>query len=114
MYFADGLGFLNLQGQPPIADKELRLDLVHATSAFPRCTTMEQILKAHNEFKQCVIGQDQLYLVLKRSDIDRKDGTGVILGLQSPPYDDHIEASIKRLHDAGVRVIQLAYQENSP
>jgi len=112
-FLADSLGFLNLQGKPPVADAGLKLDLAHVTSAPPWCKTTEDILKAHNSFKECILSQDQLYPVLRSADLNRDEGTGVIFGLQSPPYDGG-EASIRRLYDAGVRIMQLAYQENSP
>lgn len=116
-YLADALCFLGLQGAPPVMDPALRLDLAHVTSVAPpdvppNAIATQDILRLHNEFKECVLKQEGLYPVTDALDLGRV-GTGVIFGLQSPPYDCN-EKSVELLYEAGVRIMQLAYREDSP
>lgn len=112
MYLGDALAFLAPPGKPPKADPLLKLDLAHVTSAPPWITATDKILEAHGLFKEVVLAQSNLHIVLGKDDLKRGDGTGIIFGLQSPPHDAD-RAAIKRLYDAGIRVTQVAYQDNN-
>ena len=113
MYLADSLAFLGQPGKPPIAHSGLGLDLVHVTSAPPWFTDVEEILTAHKGFRQSVSEQPSLFPVLDPSDLERSCGTGIVFGLQSPPYEAG-EQEVSRLRESGIRVVQIAYQGKNP
>ena len=111
LYYADAMGFLAPPGQPIIADPELKfLDLVHVTVAPPisadQATLVKMVQKSVAEIRtqptRLEIVRDAIIVIHKP-----KDMTAVVMGLQNSPtdykYDD--------LFDLGVRVVQLAYQD---
>lgn len=116
MFLADAMGFLNFPGQLPIADKGLKLDLVHVTSVFPMLKTMEEVLADHAKFSKTIIeqgkltiirtGKDLLHLSATNAIVDLPKETGVLMGMQNTPKDPDAKA----LFEAGIRVITLAYQ----
>lgn len=113
MFFADAMGFLNFPGQSPVADKDLRLDLVHVTSVKPWLKTMEEVLIDHGNFKRIVEEQSKLFVIRSKEDLVRLNSstglfpkTGVLMGMQNTPQDPEV----KVLFEADIRVITPAYQ----
>lgn len=110
MLYADSLGFLGLPGEPIQVDPGLRLDLVHLTSVPPWAKTMDEALEAHRDFLLQVGNQPRLEII--RSDALYWHKTAVILGMQHVP-DDIKVADIKKFHQAGIRVMGIAYDEKN-
>lgn len=122
-FYADAMGFLDLPGKPPIADKNLiqpeigaNINLIHLTTAKPWLETTEEVLAAHREFVKTLKEQK----IFKDKD-DLKpfaDGTnkftvGVILGLQNAPNDILENNNLKVLYDEGVRIMAIAYEDRN-
>lgn len=106
--YADTLGFLDLETNPPIADPELHLDLIHLTSAPPFTDDWAKIRQEHEKFAAAIENQLQLKVVKTRKDLDSlsPNKTGVILGLQRPP---HGPLAAQDMFAAGIRFTTLAY-----
>lgn len=120
-FYADAMGFLAPQGQLPVADPDLKLDLVHLTSAPPMLNTTEEIIAAHREFQKVVAGDqsDRFVTVrdgkrdLREESFARDKRTRVVFGLQKPPQDlldaENPRAEMERLRHEGIRIMTLAY-----
>ncbi len=118
MFLADAMGFLSSPGQAPVADKDLKLDLVHVTSVKPWLGTMEEVLADHRQFKRTIEEQPRLTIVRTRKDLinfngridlRKKTGVLVLMGMQNTPRDP----DVKVLFEAGIRVITPAYQKEN-
>lgn len=126
-FYADSMGFLNLPGNPPVADKNLiqpeigaNINLIHLTSAPPWLNTTEEVLEAHRKFVETLERQNIFKIIRTKNDLKPfSDGTNrfnvaVVLGLQNTPNDVLENGNLKRLFDAGIRIMALAYEgENS-
>lgn len=119
MYYADSLGFLGLPGGKIQVDPELRLDLVHLTSVPPWAKTMDEALKAHNDFLKQIENQPRLRVVRSKEELDEfntvdtyNNRTAVVLGMQHVPEDAEPD-DIGKLYQAGIRVMGIAYDEKN-
>ena len=106
--YADTLGFLDLETNPPIADSELRLNLVHLTSARPFTDERAKIWQDHEKFVAAIENQLQLKIIKTQQDFDSlsPSKTGVILGLQRPPRGP---LAAQEMFAAGIRFTTIAY-----
>ncbi|MEK7612100.1 MAG: membrane dipeptidase [Patescibacteria group bacterium] len=111
MFYADSLAFLGPQGKSPILDPEINLDLAHVTAAPPWFTKTEEILSAVRNFRRDLERQS-IRIITSRDSVDG-NGLGIVLGLQGPPHDA-TPSNLKMLYDAGVRIMQIAYQDSNP
>lgn len=122
-FYADSMGFLDLPGNLPIADKNLiqpeigaNINLIHLTSAPPWLNTTDEVLEAHRKFIETLERQNIFKIIRTKSDLKPfSDGinrlnTAVVLGLQNTPNDVLENDNLKRLFDAGIRIMSIAYE----
>lgn len=122
-FYADVMGFLDLPGKPPIADKNLiqseigaNINLIHLITAPPWLETTEEVLASHREFVKTLEEQKIFKIIRTKNDLKPfADGTnmftvGVVSGLQKAPNDVLESGNLKRLFDAGIRIMTLAYE----
>lgn len=125
MFKADSLGFFDLSGMPPHIDSYNSmpvLGLIHLTSAPPWLTKTEDVLKAHREFVRVLKEEGYSEIILSslalKKFVDSRcrnyQKIGVILGLQHAPFDVLEGDNLKKLFDAGIRIMALAYEGKSP
>ncbi|MEK9173324.1 MAG: membrane dipeptidase [Patescibacteria group bacterium] len=103
-FFADSLGFFDFPGKPPIADPDLKLNLVHATSCAPNFASMGEVIQEHRTFASELESQN-LKIIRRADDLFMNGKTQVILGLQHLPDN----ASIETLFHIGIRIVCLSY-----
>lgn len=122
-FYADSMGFLDLPGKPPIADKNLvqlrkgaNINLIHLTSAPPWFNTTEEILEAHRKFVETLERQNIFKIIRIKDDLKpfwdgaNRLNAAVVLGLQNTPNDVLESDNLKKLFDAGIRIMTLAYE----
>lgn len=118
---ADTLGFLSPQATPPEADPSLPqyIDLMHVTAAPPILKNSVDLLAGTDrfpsiaQFRSTLESQDGLTIIESGEDLDKigdSGKTGIILGLQEAPHDAD-KTVLEELHDQGIRVITLSYQQ---
>ncbi len=114
--YADAMAFLAGPGKPPIAHPRLSTfltyGLVTAAPPSPQFRLTEQILDYVHDFKGQIRSQSHLQIIETSGDLHRVITglhTGLVLGLQQAPYDVS-EDNLKRLFEAGIRVIGTSYQ----
>ena len=120
--YCDLLGFLNLQGMPPIADSSIStyVKLIHVTSAPPfrkdklgheLPLTTDFVLDSHYSFRETVESQSFLKSIFTTQDLDDLGDyqTGVVYGIQHAPEDAHL-VNLHKLYSAGIRVVTPCYQ----
>lgn len=118
MIRADSLGFLAAPGSSPVALENLVLDLIHLTAAPPWVTQSTPLFKVVEDFVREISVPGGHTVVRNRSDLG-KTGLQIVLGLQnavelSPPVDNHLFDAVLRLYEKGIRIMQLAYQDQNP
>lgn len=118
MIRADSLGFLAAPGSLPVALEDPVLDLIHLTAAPPWVTRSTPLFKAVDDFIPGISVPGGHTVVRNRSDLE-KPGLKIVLGLQnavelSPPVDNHLFDPVLRLYEQGIRIMQLAYQDQNP
>ena len=117
--YTDMLGFLGDVGMPAADEATCEnvlasgVNLFHTTTSWPM-QDWESTLKMHQQSVNILEAQQNTFRIIRsRQDIgrtDREGNVGVILGLQDPDCIGMQFDRIKRLFEAGVRVIQVAYQ----
>lgn len=126
MFLADSMGFIDLPGNKPFADENFinknydpRLNLLHLTSVPPWLTKTEDVLKAHKEFVK-VLERQKIFKIIRTKDdlipfTDRmiRYTIAVILGLQNTPDDVLENDNLKKLFDAGIRIMAIAYEDKN-
>ena len=109
--YADSMAFLALQGQPPTFDpsKRPQLALAHVTTVPPFIQEFEAALAAHRNFREVALANPGVREIRTQDDVLKQDGTmGLVFGMQyMPPKMTH--SRLQQLHNAGIRIMQLAY-----
>jgi membrane dipeptidase len=121
--YTDMLGFLRDVGMPTTNGATRKnilasgVKLFHTTTTWPMQdwdTTLKMHQQSVNAFKA---HPDIFRIIHARKDIERTSRAGkvgVILGIQDPESIGMRMHRIKRLFDAGIRIIQVAYQRKGP
>lgn len=122
-FYADSMGFLDLPGNMPVADENLiqqgfgaNINLIHLTSAPPWLNTTEEVLEAHRKFVETLERQSIFKIIRTKDDLnpfsDRTNrfNAAVVLGLQNTPNDVLENDNLKKLFDAGIRIMALTYE----
>lgn len=115
-YYADSLGFLAPQREPPIfnSDKRPKLSLVHTTSVAPTVLNFEEAIREHATFVQHALRNQNVHAILTARDVERTDRSlGIMFGLQHAP-EGLTRTRVEQLAANGVRAMTLAYNEGSP
>lgn len=117
--YTDLLGFLGDVGMPTVDEATCEnvlssgVNLFHTTTSWPM-QDWESTLKMHQQSVSILEARQNTFRIIRsRQDIgrtDREGNVGVILGLQDPDCIGMQFDRIKKLFEAGVRVIQVAYQ----
>jgi len=121
--YSDMLGFLGDVGPPMFDEATLAnvgasgVGLMHMTSAWPFLdweATLEMHrrlvgeLSAHGEMFQLIGAREDL------AEAQQKLRIGVLVGLQDPTCIGERLERVVQLYDAGVRILQVAYQRRGP
>lgn len=111
MILADSLGFLAAPGSSPVALENPMLDLIHLTAAPPWVTQSVSLFKAVDDFV-ANISVPQGYRIVRSSSDLENPGLKIVLGLQNS-LGPRSTGGFARLKLAGLRVMQLAYQDRN-
>ncbi len=105
---------LGLQGQSPFfnANHHPQLALAHVTSVPPFVKDFDAALLAHRTFKKQALANPSTHEVRIRDDLDRRDSTGLIFGMQHAP-EKMTWTRMSALQRAGLKVMALACGDGS-
>lgn len=109
--FADSLGFVAPPGKSPVFGAHPpAINLMHVTSVPPlqEFMSFSNAFNAHVEFRDAVLQNEGARIVWSAQDLGQTNGIGFVFGMQHTPAD-MTERRLYALHDAGVRVMAIAY-----
>lgn len=112
----DGLQYINWTRERFERTRDSGIDCVHVTIAYWENfrETIQNITEWHRHFERC---DDVIMHVTSASDIreaKRQGKLGILFGFQNcSPIEDDL-ALIQVLHELGVRIMQLSYNNQSP
>lgn len=107
----DSLGFIAPPGKPPLfGSQRPSVKLMHVTSVPPLSKFMDfkKTFDAHVEFRDVALSNAGARIVWSADDVERTDGIGLVFGMQHTPAD-MTEQRLYALHDAGIRIMAIAY-----
>lgn len=114
-FFADSMGFVGLQGQPPLFCQSNRpqLSLVHLTSVSPDRRRFDQTMEMHHIFREQVLSNSNVHEIRVSDDLlGKPESMGILFGLQHAPADLTFDR-VRELSNAGIRSMAIAYENSN-